>query len=355
VKFSAAPLKNLNLLDSTNFLTTDSFGNLRLQKVKFPTSGGGGSNWNFALNNNYITPIALNKALLIATNDSFPTSRIINKTTAGAMQVTNGAIFQGNAAPTLLVTNRFKPASNVFIPIGVKVDAVDSSLAVGVVSNGGSLFSNVNLAGTGLRGIGAIGIRGIGKSQTLFGPSVGAYISSGISVPGRINLLGSGLVVEGLDGASGLIVKEGNSGFGIKYNGQAFSPIPNSTVDINGTFGQSAKIYTFTSPTNPAISVPDTSNIYVITTAGVSNVDFNLPLASNVPNREYTFYLSRIKSNFNFKLIPLGVAPQIFDFKIGSLISVPFTDTTNNDAKIKAVSTSYNGNFIWMITTQKMQ
>jgi hypothetical protein len=355
VNFGSTALKNLNLVDSTNFLTTDNNGNVLLRQVKFPSSGGGGSKWTFVQNNNYIAPITPNKGLFVATTDSFTTAKISNKTTSGTMEVLGGEIFQSKFAPTLLVTNNSKPLSGTIFPIGVKVETVDSSYAIGLNTNGGLLFTNSVIAGVGVRGQAAIGVQGIGKSRTLLESSIGGFMLSGISVPGRINLLGAGLVVEGLDGASGLIVKSGNSGFGIKYTGQAFSPLPNSTIDINGTFGQSAKIYTFTSPTNPAVGVPDTSNIYVITTAGVSSVEFNLPVASNFPNREYTFYLSRIKSNFNFKLTVPVAGIQMFDFKLGSTLSASYTENTNNDIKVKAVSVQYNGNYLWMVTAERMQ
>jgi hypothetical protein len=354
IRFSTPYLINPAPLDSARFLTTDANGSVILHKVKFPTVSGGSSKWNFIFGAKYLEPANINTGLLIATVDTFPTARIINKTSAGAMQITNGDIFQGQFEPTLVVRNRFKPTVNAFTPIGINVETADSSIGYGINSKGGSLFTNINFAGVGIRGFGAIGVRGIGKNLALGGTAIGGYMSSGFN-PSGANFLGAGLLVEGIFGASGLIVKEGNSGFGIKYTGQAFSPVPNSTVDISGTFGQSAKIYTFTALSSFPIGVPDTSNIYVITTAGVSTVSFDLPIASNFPNREYTFYLSRIKSNFNFKLtVPLAAA-QMFDFKLAGGVSASYIENTNNDIKVKAVSAFYNGNYVWMVTVERMQ
>ncbi len=353
VNYSSTALKNLNLVDSTNFLTTDNNGNVLLRQVKFPSSGGGNSKWTFVQNNNYITPIVVNKGLLIATTDSFATARIINKTTAGSMEVLGGEIFQSKYAPTLLVTNRSKPLFGTIFPIGVKVETEDSTYAIGLNANGGLLFTNTVIAGVGVRGQAAIGVQGIGKSRALLEPSIGGFMLSGISVPGRINLLGAGLVVEGLDGASGLIVKSGNSGFGIKYTGQAFSPLPNSTVDINGTFGQAAKYYNFNGVGVISIPAPDTSNIYVVAVSSITAINFSIPLPENFPNREYTFYLNKTGGNYGFSLSTSAIS-RFQDFKtLNPFTTFPFNQ--NKAVKVKAVSTAIGANYRWVVTVEALE
>jgi hypothetical protein len=102
--------------------------------VKFPIASGGTSKWNFIFGTKYIEPANINTGLLVATVDTFTTARIINKTSAGAMQITNGDLFQGQFDPTLVVRNRFKPTVNAFTPIGINVETADSSIGYGINS-----------------------------------------------------------------------------------------------------------------------------------------------------------------------------------------------------------------------------
>jgi hypothetical protein len=350
VNFLNANLNNLLPADSNQFLTTNSNGNVVLRKIKFPPNvGGGASKWSF-VQTDYLTPSIINKGLLIATIDTFSAARIINKTTMGAMQLLNGEVFQGKIAPTLTVTNRLKQIISLINPIGIKVDMEDSSNAIGISINGGKLFNSINTAGIGIRSSGTIGIRGIGESRNLIGPSIGAHLSAGAN-PLASNLLSVGLLADGQNGASGLIVREGNSGFGIKYTGQVFSPIPNSTVEINGTFGQSAKYYNFPNGPTSITVMPDTSNYYIVATA---NVDFTLPLPINFPNREYTFYVYKPSpGNYTFSLNIPGFPSYILDFRTQNTSST-YNYNVNKSAKIKAVSVFFGGFYKWIVTASEL-
>ncbi len=304
IKFDT--LKNALPADSNRFITTDNLGNLKLGKVQLINSTIP-SLWN--LNNvglaTYITPTNANHILQVSKASRLPAA-IFNMTS----DTNTVQIFSGNQStnafqsgyPTLFVENRTTSLNTTLAPIGLEVKTKFDNRSKAILVNGGYDFTDLNNSGMGILAYGGIAVRGIGSGFASPFNAIGGYFSASGS-------RSAALVTKGSLGSSGLIVTEGNSGFGFNYtNGSTSTEKPRSTVDINGTMGMKAAFIVGNSSLNVNgfdYALSDSASIVYVSDLSFSaaaKINIKLDDAFKTPNRIYDVYINRVNNfgSYNF-------------------------------------------------------
>jgi hypothetical protein len=342
--------------DSIRFLTTNANGLLSLQKIKFPSSSSG----NLPSGNQqgdflfYDLPTASwqstsNVQYRNSLEGLFATSNLLNR---------SAATFENTYSSNIAFER----------PLALETRVSSISYGIGLKVNGGRNYDNIILSGKGISSTGAVGVSSTTNVAGGLGTTggIGGHFYTNTGQNRSVALLAQAYGTKG----AALIVNEGKSGFGFPYtDGTTPNQFPNSTVDVNGTFGMKSEV--IINPPSVAVSLNinlanyDASQFYLYNEASQplsKTVVIQLPNADSVINREYIIYV-HVQNNADISVFSFQT--QLIDFNNNSAgfpaATATATITTNGSSagrKIKFVSanigTSANPINRWLMTKEEL-
>jgi hypothetical protein len=344
-------LTNPAPLDSTRFLTTDVNGTVKLHKVKFPSTSG-------SLPNGTQQGDFLFYNLPTASWQNTSKVQFRNSSSLYAVADTSSVI-----AATF--ENTFSSNSQFQRPIALLSRANLNSYGIGIDVLGGRSFINRVFAGKGITTTGAIGISAttnvIGGAGTT--GAVAGHFYTNLGQTKSVAVLAESFSANG----AAIIVNQGHSGFGIPYiDGSSSDQFPNSTVEINGTFGMKAQVIRSVVSSAMFYTLADASSVYIHNSNTASpqrNVTITLPSAASVLNREYSVMIF-VENNANITINTSGNA-ELVDFASSTAFSAPLLNKviSNNGStegyKLKFVSVNLNSNsnpdYKWLFTQEPLK